>query len=248
MKNFEERKLIKRRDILRTPIHHPDFFVLLHLKHFIHTQIQQIIKPGMRVGDIGCGEQPLRHLIDSCGGEYVGIDVIQNAKETVDILADISSIPLPEGSFDVIVCTEVLEHSFEPQKALQELSRLLKPSGAILITTPFAYPLHEIPYDFSRITPFYIEYWFPKLGLKPPDILSLNGNELEVIATVWGNIWRPNKNTFFIVRVLFAILRSVMNVGVFIASKLFQPVLPGTYFLNIGLVAYKATDSSSLAI
>lgn len=248
MKNFEDRKLIKRRDILKTPIHHPDFFVLLHLKKFIYTQIQQIIQPGMQVGDIGCGGQPLRYLIESCGGEYVGIDVIQNDQETVDIIADISAIPLPEESFDVIVCTEVLEHSFEPQKALQELSRLLKPSGAILITTPFAYPLHEIPYDFSRITPFYIEYWFPKLGLKQPDILKLNGNELEVIATVWGNIWKPNKNTFFLVRVLFAVLRSVMNVCVFIASKLFQSVLPGTYFLNIGLVAYKATNDSNLTI
>jgi SAM-dependent methyltransferase len=243
VEKFAERELITRRDALRIPIHHGDFFVLRHLKQFTHTQIPLIIKSGMRVGDIGCGEQPLRALIESCGGKYVGVDVIQNSKGTVDLVADICSIPLPSESFDVIICTEVLEHSFEPHKALNELSRILKKSGAILITTPFVYPLHEIPYDFSRLTPFFIEYWFPKLGFQKPESLQLGGNELEVIATVWGNIWKPGKETGVILRILFAFLRSAMNISVLLCSKLLQPFLQCNYFLNMGLVAYKATEN-----
>lgn len=115
---FESRELIKRRDALKIPIHHGHFFVLRHLKQFTYTHIPSLIKPGMKVVDVGCGEQPLRSLIESCGGNYTSVDVIQNKKNNVDIVADISSIPLPSDSFDVIICTEVLEHCFDPQKAL----------------------------------------------------------------------------------------------------------------------------------
>lgn len=242
MEKFTNREKIQRREAFKIPIHHGDFFVLRHLKGFTHTQIPLIIKPGMCVGDIGCGEQPLRQLIESYGGEYVGIDVVQNSKDTVNILADISSIPLPDANFDVIICTEVLEHSFEPVKALQELSRLLKPSGAIIITTPFAYPIHEAPYDFSRLTPFFLEYWLPKLGLKEPDILQLGGNELEVLATVWGNTWKPNEKTGFILRSLFVVMRSVMNLIVLGVGKFIKPFLQRNYFLNMGCVVYKPNN------
>ncbi|MEC4813516.1 MAG: class I SAM-dependent methyltransferase [Scytonema sp. PMC 1069.18] len=242
MHNFTEREILKRRNALKIPIHHGDFFVLRQIQQFTNTQIPRIIKPGMIVGDIGCGEQPLRQLIESCGGKYVGVDVVQNLQGTVEIVADISAIPLPDETFDVIICTEVLEHSFEPHKALQELSRLLKPSGAILITTPFCYPLHEIPYDFSRITPFYIQYWLPKLGFKQPEIISMGGNELEVIATAWGHIWKPGEKTDFFRRIIFAFLRVVMNIVVLLISGIFKSLMPVNYFLNLACVAYKSPD------
>jgi SAM-dependent methyltransferase len=243
MEQFTTREILQRRSALRIPIHHGDFFVLRQIKQFTYTQIPKIIQPGMRVADIGCGEQPLRQLIESCGGEYIGIDVTQNCQGTVDILADIAAIPVENESFDVIICTEVLEHSFEPHKALMELSRLLKKSGAILITTPFAYPLHEIPYDFSRITPFFIEYWFPKLGFQQPEIVNKGGNELEVIATAWCHIWKPSKNTSFIKRLIYAALRLSMNIIVLIFSKILKPFMHKDYFLNMGCVAYKCAEN-----
>ena len=138
----------------------------------------------------------------------------------------------------------MLEHSWEPLKALQELSRLLKPSGVILITTPFAYPIHEEPYDFCRITPFFIRYWFPKIGLQEPKILELGGNELEVLATVWGNIWKPDERTLLLPRVVLALMRLTMNLAVLGTNPLTKPLLKQSYFLNFGCIAYKETGNS----
>lgn len=149
---------------------------------------------------------------------------------------------MPPENFDVIICTEVLEHVCEPIEALRELCRILKPAGTILLTTPFAYPIHEPPYDFSRLTPFFIEYWLPKLGFEPPKNLQIGGNELEVLATVWGHIWRPNKQTTFLLKLLFALLRSAMNLSVLLTSKLFKPFLRQENFLNIGCIVYKRIE------
>ncbi|MEH1776884.1 MAG: class I SAM-dependent methyltransferase [Nostoc sp.] len=245
MQKFDSRELIQRRDAFKIPLHHGHFFVLRHLKMFTYTHLPSIIKPGMEVADVGCGGQPLRSLIETCGGNYTSIDVVQNGKNSVDIIADITAIPLPSKIFDVIICTEVLEHCCDPKTALLEISRLLKPSGAIIITTPFNFGLHEVPYDFIRLTPFYIEYWLPKLGFQAPKVLQLNGNELEVIATVWGQMFAPTEKTNFLIRGIFVILRVLMNLIVLAASSLFQFFLPRHFFLNLGCVAYKDSDISN---
>lgn len=239
------RDLVERRNYYRVSIHLGDFFILRHLKQFIYTQIPLLVQSGMKVGDVGCGEQPFRSLIQSCQGEYVGIDVIQNSQGTVDILADIRSIPLPSESFDVIIFTEVLEHICDPISALRELSRLLKPTGTILLTTPFAYPIHEAPYDFCRLTPFFMQYWLPQMGFESPKLVHIGGNELEVIATVWGHIWMPDKQTAFLPRVVLALLRAAMNLVILAALIPFQPFLKQKYFLSMGYVLQKQANRGS---
>jgi SAM-dependent methyltransferase len=236
---FYQRELVDRRDDYKVSIHLGDFFILRHLKKFIYTQILAIAQPDMQVGDVGCGEQPFRSLIQSCGAKYTGIDAIQNSKGTVDIVADISSIPLPSASFDAIVCTEVLEHISDPIAALRELSRLLKPKGKVIFSTPFAYPIHEAPYDFCRLTPFFLEYWLPKLGFAPPKEIEIGGNELEVIATVWGHIWMPDKHAKLWQRVIFALLRAAMNIVIIVALILFRPFLKQKYFLSMTCILEK---------
>ncbi len=62
-------------------------------------------------------------------------------------VADGSSLPVPEASFDFVMCNSVLHHLAEPQKLLREMARLAKPSGAILLRDlrrpgRLAYPLH----------------------------------------------------------------------------------------------------------
>lgn len=247
-KKFASRELIKRRDAFKIPINHGHYFVIGYLKQFTYTHIPNIIKPGMKVADIGCGEQPLRSLLEYCDVDYTSIDVIQNKKNNVDIIADISSIPLDSNSFDAIVCTEVLEHCFDARKALQELSRLLKPCGVIIITTPFNFCLHEVPYDFQRLTPFYLEYWLPRLGFDSPKVMQSNGNELEVIATVWGEMLAPKEETNIVLKAVLAILRTAMNILILTATKLFKRFLPCRFFLNMGCIAYKSCQAENTSL
>ena len=65
------------------------------------------------------------------------------------IISDITNIPVEDNSFDYILCTEVLEHIFNPENATSELIRILKPKGSILFTMPFACLPHQKPYFFN---------------------------------------------------------------------------------------------------
>ena len=74
--------------------------------------------------------------------------------EACTIAADLQDCPqIPGGSFDAIICTQVLEHIYFTDKAMSELYRLLAPSGVLLLTVPFHGFIHASPQDFWRFSP-----------------------------------------------------------------------------------------------
>lgn len=74
------------------------------------------------------------------GADYLG-DICQN-----------NSGIIPDGSFDIIICTEVLEHVANPFDAVKELKRMLKPEGHLFVTTPFNFRIHGPLPDNWRFT------------------------------------------------------------------------------------------------
>jgi len=72
----------------------------------------------------------------------------------VQILGDAQAIGVVDGVFDVVLCTEVLEHVPEPQRAIDEMFRVLKPGGTLLLTTRFLFPIHDAPHDYFRFTKY----------------------------------------------------------------------------------------------
>jgi 2-polyprenyl-6-hydroxyphenyl methylase/3-demethylubiquinone-9 3-methyltransferase len=52
------------------------------------------------------------------------------------VVGDVADLPFDNADFDYVVCTEVIEHIVEPQRALRELARVLRPGGMLVITTP----------------------------------------------------------------------------------------------------------------
>ena len=111
--------------------------------------------------DVGCGIQPYRAMIMGAPARverYIGMDfkVDDEAKYKAakpDIIWDGLHIPLPDASVDCAMATEVLEHCPDPQAVLREIARVLRPDGHVLITVPFLWPLHDMPYDEHRYTP-----------------------------------------------------------------------------------------------
>lgn len=79
--------------------------------------------------------------IDSASGANYIIDICKNNEATV-----------PAGSFDIIVCTEVLEHTLNPFAAIDEIYRLLKSDGVLLLSTPFDFRIHGPLPDCWRFT------------------------------------------------------------------------------------------------
>jgi SAM-dependent methyltransferase len=74
-----------------------------------------------------------------------------------DVLADACELPFASCSMDCVVCCEVLEHVRNPEAAVMEMHRVLAPGGVLIASTPFLYPVHADPDDFSRFTPSKIQ-------------------------------------------------------------------------------------------
>jgi ubiquinone/menaquinone biosynthesis C-methylase UbiE len=100
----------------------------------------------------------------------------------LDLVSDITSIPLPDQSVDAIMCTEVFEHIPDPIAAIKEFTRLLKPGGYLLLTAPFASLTHFAPYHFaSGYNRYFYEKHLPDNGIEIEE-LKLNGNYFEFMA------------------------------------------------------------------
>ncbi|HMN42780.1 MAG TPA: methyltransferase domain-containing protein [Phycisphaerales bacterium] len=145
--------------------------------------------PGGRALDAGCGGQPFRTAIEGVGMRYFSLDAVSQPGITTDYLCPIDGV-LPEsvlavGGFDMILCTELLEHVADWDAAWRNLSRLLRPGGKLIVTCPFFFPLHEEPYDFFRPTLHAISYWATRHGLDPVELRKM-GDAWDVIGTAIG--------------------------------------------------------------
>ena len=152
------------------------------------------VPAGGRVLDAGAGQQPFR---DACNHlDYVAQDAANNRPREhpfglqirgwqygqLDIVSDITSIPEPSASFDVVLCTEVLEHVPAPLGALREFARLLRPDGQLIVTAPFQSLTHFAPHHYhTGFNRYFYEKHLPDLGFVIEE-LTANGNYFDVVA------------------------------------------------------------------
>lgn len=114
--------------------------------------------------DIGCGSAQYKNLFPN----VTTFDIQERPGVKVDVIGDAHDLHMfSEASYDVVLCTEVLEHLHTPSQALAEMHRVLKPGGLLLLTTRFIFPLHDTPNDYYRYTKYglchlllpYFEIW-----------------------------------------------------------------------------------------
>jgi SAM-dependent methyltransferase len=98
-----------------------------------------------RVLDLGSGAAPYAGLFPH--RHYVTADLFASA----DVTCDATLLPFAAGSFDLVLCTEVLEHVPDPDAMLREIGRILKSRGALALTTPLTWGVHAAQ-DFHRWT------------------------------------------------------------------------------------------------
>ena len=106
------------------------------------------IQPGI-VLDVGSKHSPYKKYIPHT--QYMRLDISKEGNP--DIVSDIHNVNWQSDYFDSIVAIEILEHLHDPQKAVDEIYRLLKKEGICVLSTRFIHPYHPDPKDYYRFTP-----------------------------------------------------------------------------------------------
>jgi len=125
-----------------------------------------------RLLDAGCGRRPHRRYLNRVI-KYVAMD--KNRNVSADVVGNICEIPFKDREFNSVICSEVIEHLQEPDKAIAEIRRVLKDSGVLYLTAPMCWHIHYEPDDYYRFTKYGLEYLLQKSGFKIMTIERMGG-------------------------------------------------------------------------
>ena len=133
------------------PISSPTWVVRRALAAWLRAQAAEL-EPGpkVRILDVGCGVKPYYPYFADVAAEYVGVDVVENP--AAELLGPVEALPVDDASFDVVLCTQVLEHCDDPAQAVRELRRVTRAGGRVLASTHGVQVYHPSPVDYWRWT------------------------------------------------------------------------------------------------
>lgn len=135
-----------------------------------------------RVLDIGAGDQPYRecfpnvseYVATNTRGHYAEAQLAEIERATDVWIEDATSLPFENGSFDVALCFQVLSLIQDPDAFFREVARVLKPGGALLLTTDFLYPKWD-EHDVMRYTDSGLRHLAEDAGFKIEKLQSFGG-------------------------------------------------------------------------
>lgn len=154
-----------------------DYLHLNKLVSVLRNRINKHLegKKKLIILDIGCGTKPYYPLFKKYAKKYIGLDMVK--EKTVDVIGSIDKIPFPDNSFDVCLCTQVLEHVPDPPKSIQEIYRVLKKDGLIFLSTHGIWEKHD-SCDYWRFTDESLKMLFDKFS----DIKIINNGNSILVA------------------------------------------------------------------
>lgn len=159
-----------------------------------------------KVVDIGCNQGFLLSLLK---GYKVGVDIAVNVlkeskkKGLESICCNAENLCFKSECFDIIICTDILEHVLNPENVLKELYRILDKKGHLFIEIPYKedlkqYDRYEGIYEFTHLRSFDIEY-ISKLLVdftiieKRGSIPKINHSNKYINFVLWKMyVWFPN--------------------------------------------------------
>jgi len=169
--------------------------------------------------DLGCGQLTNSNLLKNSKVIYLDGAYF----EGIDVVCDFGKkLPLKSSSVDAILFSNVLEHMKEPQLVMNEISRVLKKDGELLLLVPFSIKLHQTPFDFFRYTKYALEYMSNNSALTVKEIKEVGG-----ILNIMGTLLRQaiqneekflNKILFRFQYLLYRIQKKLFGEGKVIES------------------------------
>jgi SAM-dependent methyltransferase len=201
-----------------------------------------------RVLDVGAGQAPWRELLEDA--EYVGLDV-----ESADefgmqrkpgiVYYDGVRIPFPDGGFDHVMCSEVLEHVPDANAFVAELARVVRSGGSIVLTIPWSARLHHLPHDYRRLTRHGLVALMEAAGFDSIRVEE-RGNDVAVVANkiivMLIRLLLPKPRTRMLWTWPLAILVAPVAAGFLVAAHIALQFALGSREdpLGYGVVAVKA--------
>lgn len=183
---IKNRKLLNHdlKDIDKRKFYSPALFGNYQVaKSVIHRYVRG------RVLDAGCGDMPYKNIILKVASSYDSLDIEKRASG-ITYIGDIQNMKMiADSQYDSAICFSVLEHAKDPAEAINELHRILKSSGILVLSAPHLSRLHEVPNDFFRFTKYGLSNLFEKAGFK---ILEINPD--GGFFSFFGHQW----STFFV--------------------------------------------------
>ena len=117
-----------------------DSLIFHHRRSTLAKWLQDLAGP-LNVLDIGGRIQPYRALINTKARLYVGFDL--QFEGMVDVIGNAHNLPFAGNSVDLVLCTDTLQYVPDAANAVEEMRRVLKPGGVLLLSTRGGYPEHH---------------------------------------------------------------------------------------------------------
>ncbi len=173
--------------------------------------------------DVGCGTKPYEKYFRS--SEYIGLEIettLNRERKKADIFYDGGAFPFKKGEFDSVVTNQVFEHVFNPSDFLNEVNKVLKKDGVLLLTVPFVWDEHEQPHDFARYTSFGIKHLLEQHGFTVQQHLK-SVNDIRVIGQLFnGYLYKKTVHNKLLRQVVTLMIMSMVT----IVASLFAAILP----------------------
>lgn len=194
--------------------------------------------------DIGCGSKPYQNLFVS-STEYVGLEIDtpeSREKNQADYFYDGSAFPFDDSEFDSAVANQVFEHVFNPEEFLEEINRILKPQGTLLLSVPFVWDEHEQPYDYARYSSFGIKHLFEKHGFEIVEHIKSINDARVIFQLINCYTYKKALPQNVILKALFAF---ILIFPINLLGSVFSIILPknNDLYLDNVIVARK-TDNA----
>lgn len=183
-----------------------------------------------RTLDIGCADRWIERWLPR-DAQYVGLDYYLTGKHLYharpDVFGDAGLLPFADESVDTVLILEVVEHLRQPQDALREISRILRPEGDLLLSIPFLYPVHDAPHDYQRLTVHGIVRDVEASGMRvesiTPVLGSIESAGLLACLSAGGTIMRllETRSPLLVLAPIVLLLIPLINVASWLSGRIF---------------------------